>query len=178
MKYLFGIGLMATLALVFVAHSPSASAAVATDGPLTGFIVRVQTDANARLAAFAVSDSGGTVHEFTVNDSTEFGLQEESGDRWVSTFGDSPVESATKLRDHQQRLAPVTVTSANGVALSVVERESGKLETNLGYLFAVFAVTWAAFFAYIFWISRKQRELQRELARVRASIERSSGRSQ
>ena len=178
MKSLLSLGALAAAALVLFAVSPQANAAVATDGPLNGFIVGVQADGNGVLTRFAVSDSGGTVHEFTVDDSTEFGLVDQSGARWVSTFADSPAESVTRLRDHQERLAPVTVTSANGIATSVVERESGKLETNLGYLFAVFAVTWAAFFAYIFWISRKQRELQRELARVKLSIERASGRSQ
>ena len=121
-----------------------------------------------------MSDSGGTPIEFTVEDSTEYGLESQSGDRWVATQADEPVEVVSRLRDHQQRFAAITVTSQNGVALSVVERESGKLETNLSFLFAVFAVTWAGFFAYIFFVSRKQRELQHQVARLRASIKTST----
>jgi CcmD family protein len=169
----------ALLAAFLVATLPFGAPASAQSGGselVSGFVVGVETDGSDRLTRLAVSDSSGSVHEFTVNDSTEFGLENEAGDRWVSTFAASPVESVSRLRDHQQRLATVTVTSADGVASSVVERDSGKLGTNLGYLFAVFAVTWAAFFAYMFWVSRKQRDLQRDLARLRATLERASGR--
>lgn len=171
----------AAVAVLLVASFASIGVASAQDtapSPVDGFIVGVQTNADGQLTRFALSDSSGTVHEFTVNDSTEFGLDNQAGDRWVSTLADSPVEAATRLRDHRERLATVTVSSANGVASSVVERESSDLDTNLGYLFAVFAVTWAAFFAYIFWVSRKQRELQRQLARLRATLERATGRTE
>ena len=36
-------------------------------------------------------------------------------------------------------------------------------EANLPFLFAAFFVTWAAFFGYAFVMSRRQRELQREI---------------
>ena len=36
-------------------------------------------------------------------------------------------------------------------------------EANLPFLFAVYIITWAAFFAYIFYMSRRQRELQNEI---------------
>ena len=38
---------------------------------------------------------------------------------------------------------------------------SEEADPNLGYLFAVYMVTWAAFFGYVFWISRRQRALGR-----------------
>ena len=38
-------------------------------------------------------------------------------------------------------------------------------------LFVVFAITWAGFFAYIFFVSRKQRELQREVVRLRVRLD-------
>ena len=44
-------------------------------------------------------------------------------------------------------------------------------EPNLGFLFGVFMVTWAGFFGYAFMVSRRQRELQREIATLRAVIE-------
>ncbi|MBI4306409.1 MAG: CcmD family protein [Chloroflexi bacterium] len=43
--------------------------------------------------------------------------------------------------------------------------------TNLGYLFAIYAITWAGFFAYIFLISRRQRELEREIKQLRQMLE-------
>ncbi len=36
-------------------------------------------------------------------------------------------------------------------------------DSELPWLFAVFFVTWATFFAYVFIMSRRQREMQREL---------------
>lgn len=135
-----------------------------------GIVIGVQADSDGRLVRFAISDSSGTDIGYTVEDSTEYGLESQAGDRWVSTQAEDPVEVVNRLNDHRQRFAPITVVSQNGVASSVVERESGKLETNLSYLFAVFAVTWAGFFAYIFYISRKQRELQKEVARLQGSI--------
>ena len=131
--------------------------ATAQDGRqiTNGVIVGVAADSEGRLEKFALSDSGGTVTEYTVEGSTEYGLETQSGDRWVATQADEPVEVVRRLRDHQERFAAVTVSSQNGVALSVVERESGNLETNLSFLFAVFAVTWAGFFAYVFFVSHE-----------------------
>ena len=36
-------------------------------------------------------------------------------------------------------------------------------EANLPYLFAVFIITWAAFFGYLFVMSRRQNELRQEI---------------
>ncbi len=44
-------------------------------------------------------------------------------------------------------------------------------EANLPFLFAVYIVTWAAFFAYVFYISRRQRELQNEIRDLRRALE-------
>lgn len=44
-------------------------------------------------------------------------------------------------------------------------------EGNLPYLFAAYAVIWLAFFAYLFAMSRRQRELERELSTLRRALE-------
>lgn len=44
-------------------------------------------------------------------------------------------------------------------------------DPNLGYLFGVYIVTWAGFFGYAFIMSRRQREMQGEIAALRAIIE-------
>ena len=44
-------------------------------------------------------------------------------------------------------------------------------DPNLGYLFGVYIVTWAGFFGYAFMMSRRQREMQREIDDLRAIIE-------
>ena len=44
-------------------------------------------------------------------------------------------------------------------------------EANLPYLFAVYIVTWAAFFGYVFYVSRRQREMQREIDALKYALE-------
>jgi CcmD family protein len=46
-------------------------------------------------------------------------------------------------------------------------------EDYLPFLFAVFAVTWVAFFGYAFFMTRKQADLKREIDILRQSIEES-----
>ena len=43
-------------------------------------------------------------------------------------------------------------------------------ESELPWLFAVFFVTWAAFFVYIFIMSRRQREMQREIDALKRAL--------
>ncbi len=42
---------------------------------------------------------------------------------------------------------------------------------NLPFLFAAFAVTWAIFFAYAFFVSRRRQEMQREIAELHGELE-------
>ncbi len=44
-------------------------------------------------------------------------------------------------------------------------------EGNLPFLFAVYTITWVAFFAYAFYVSRRQRELRREIEELRKALE-------
>ena len=140
------------------------------NGVFSGIIVGVETDDSGNLTRFALSDSTGSVTTFELSADTQFGLENQAGDRWVSSQGEDPSEAARHLRDHRERFAPVTVSSANGIASSVVEREEGKLETNLGYLFAVFGITWVLFFAYVLYMGSKQRILQHEIAKLKDTI--------
>ena len=48
-------------------------------------------------------------------------------------------------------------------------------EDYLPFLFAVFAVTWVAFFVYAFFMTRKQADLKREIDIIRQSIENDDG---
>ncbi len=40
-------------------------------------------------------------------------------------------------------------------------------ESNLGFLFAAFAVVWIVFFAYVFYMGQRQRELRRQIDELR-----------
>ncbi len=137
---------------------------------VSGIVVGVQTDESGNLIQFALSDSSGQVTTFKLSAATKYGLENQAGDRWVSTQGEDASEAARRLRDHRERFAPITVSFENGIASSVVEREEGKLETNLGYLFTVFAITWALFFTYVLYMGRKQRVLQYEIAKLKGII--------
>ena len=44
-------------------------------------------------------------------------------------------------------------------------------EANLPFLFAVYIITWAAFFAYAFYVSRRQREMRREIEALKRALE-------
>ena len=106
----------------------------------------------------------------SVDDSTSFGLENTSGDRWVSEFGADPAEALLRITDQRERFSPVTVTVKDGIATAVVDREQGNLERNLGFLFAIYLVTWAGFFGYIFIVSRKQNDLSREINALKGQV--------
>ncbi len=44
-------------------------------------------------------------------------------------------------------------------------------EANLPFLFAVYIITWAAFFAYAFYESRRRREMQGEIEALKRALE-------
>ena len=137
---------------------------------LNGIVVGVETDSNGQLIRLAVSDSSGQITTLEFSPKTQFGLENQAGDRWISSLAENPSEAARRLNDHRERFAPITVSHTNGIANSIVERQEGKLETNLGYLFAVFATTWIIFFAYVLYMAQKQRVLQYEITRLKNQL--------
>jgi CcmD family protein len=42
---------------------------------------------------------------------------------------------------------------------------------NLPYLFAAFAVVWVVFFIYVFFVSRRQHEMEREIRELKQALE-------
>ena len=42
---------------------------------------------------------------------------------------------------------------------------------NLSYLAAAFAVSWVGFFVYVFFVTLRQREMRREIAQLRHTLE-------
>ena len=59
-----------------------------------------------------------------------------------------------------------------GVALAAGSSQSDSdPDSNLRFLFGVYTVTWLAFFAYAFYMSRRQRELRRELDEIQRALE-------
>lgn len=62
--------------------------------------------------------------------------------------------------------SPQMVTQAASPA-----QEGSGPEANLPFLFAVYIITWAAFFAYVFYVSRRQRELRNEIQDLKRALE-------
>lgn len=59
-----------------------------------------------------------------------------------------------------------------GVALAAGSSQSGSAsDSNLRFLFGVYTVSWLAFFAYVFYMARRQQELRREIRDLRRAVE-------
>ena len=54
-------------------------------------------------------------------------------------------------------------------------QEGSDPEANLPFLFGVYTVTWLAFFAYVFYIMRRQHDLRREIRDLRRTLEERKG---
>ncbi len=76
-------------------------------------------------------------------------------------------------------LAPDAHASADSAGPSVSETQVHAQQTdadrrdpesNLPYLFAVFIVTWGVLFGFVFFMSRRQRGLQREVEALKAML--------
>ena len=55
--------------------------------------------------------------------------------------------------------------------MPVILLQAATPSSNLPFLFAAFAVSWVVFFAYAFFVSRRQQELQREIRELRQAVE-------
>ena len=42
---------------------------------------------------------------------------------------------------------------------------------NLPYLFAAYSVTWVVFFIYVFFVSRRQREMEKQIEELKRAVE-------
>ena len=75
------------------------------------------------------------------------------------------------------RLAVVGAVILSALAVSTVANAASpgqvraEPEANLPFLFAVYIVTWAAFFAYVFYVSRRQREMQSEIEALKHALD-------
>ena len=64
-----------------------------------------------------------------------------------------------------------SVPAAAEVPESPQQGEDGSSGSELPWLFAVFIITWAVFFAYVFVMSRRQREMQQEIDTLRRTVQ-------
>ena len=64
-----------------------------------------------------------------------------------------------------------TPAVATVVSAASPSQMSSEPEANLPFLFAVYIITWAAFFAYVFYVSRRQREMQSEIEALKRALD-------
>ena len=83
----------------------------------------------------------------------------------VDDTDEEPTETfSVRLSDAQDGI--IRAGGESGT-VTIVDADPGP---NLGYLFAVYMVTWAAFFVYVFMMSRRQRAMRDEIEALRATI--------
>ena len=68
-------------------------------------------------------------------------------------------------------IALVIWSMLSGVGAASPAQQNGNPEANLPFLFAVFIITWAAFFVYVFYVSRRQREMQGEIEALKRALD-------
>ncbi len=77
------------------------------------------------------------------------------------------------------RLSAVAVAVALWIMLTGADFAAGQSQADsrlydaspLPYLLGVYTVTWVAFFAYAFYMTRRQRELRRQIEEIRWTLE-------
>lgn len=127
-----------------------------------GFITNIVTNEE-NTTIISVTESNGKTSNLKINPETSIGIESVAGDRWVSIFSEKPQESITKLKDQQNRLIILTVVHDGESILSISNADKRDLELNLQYLFIVFIIAWLVFFAYIFYLSRRQNAINRDI---------------
>ena len=143
LKYVFSI-----LLFIFVSQ-PTLVLADDHEDLISGVINAISIDDNGNVEGILLMMNNGDFMNIDIksgDNSTEFGLENIAGDRWVGNQNDNGKEVASKLKDHQKRFAPITVLHEKGVAKEIVDMEKRNVSSNLNFLFACFAVAWIAFF--------------------------------
>ena len=68
-------------------------------------------------------------------------------------------------------LVPASATAQDQYAVgSAITSQGSDPEANLPFLYAVYTVTWVAFFVYVFYLSQKQRDMRREVEDLRRAL--------
>ena len=155
LKYVFSI-----LLFIFVSQ-PTLVLADDHEDLISGVINAISIDDNGNVEGILLMMNDGDFVNIDIksgDNSTEFGLENIAGDRWVGNQNDNGKEVASKLKDHQKRFAPLTVLHEEGAAKEITDMENRNVKTNLSFLFACFAVAWVAFFAYVLIINGRLRK--------------------
>ena len=144
-------------------------------------------------ATLTVSQGSVADHDVSVEYTTIDGSAVSPGD-YTSASGVATIPAGSTSTsillliiddDEQEDVETLTVRLANPVGGTI--REDGESGTvtivdadpgaNLGYLFAVYTVTWGAFFVYVFLTSRRHRAMRQEIEALRSTLAGSESRA-
>ena len=91
--------------------------------------------------------------------------------RFIKRLSDSRL-SRSAIAASLAALGAVALSAlAPAAALAQAGEPSRAPEANLPFLFAVYIITWAAFFGYAFYVSRRQREMQGEIEALKRALQ-------
>ncbi|KAA1294351.1 MAG: hypothetical protein EGP06_03955 [SAR202 cluster bacterium] len=110
----------------------------------------------------SVIDNFGNRFNLNIVNSTEIGLETQSGERWVGNIKEDPNYVLELLNEAQHSLEPVTLTHNGADIITLVSYESSNIKNNLGYLAASFIFLSILFFGYIFIINNKLQILSKK----------------
>ena len=74
--------------------------------------------------------------------------------------------------------AAIPALAQQDISAQANTQESSDAEANLPYLFAVYAITWVIFFAYLYYLSQRQRNLRREVEELRQILAEREGQTE
>lgn len=64
-------------------------------------------------------------------------------------------------------VALASVGGPSEAAAEIAAQQNTNTETNLDFLFAIYIISWAGFFIYVYIVSRRQRTMEREIVDLR-----------
>ena len=104
------------LTITFISYLIMEESISADEGKniFSGVIIKIINNTEEELESFEIVDNKGNKIEIKVSSEeiiTEYGLENITGERWISNQKESPRQASNVLKDHQQRFMPVTVTT-------------------------------------------------------------------
>ena len=131
------------------------------DEIINGFISTIDTTNENTI--LSITDNNGVKYDIIITSDTVLGLDNAVGERWIETFGNDINESINRLNNQQNMLSPITIVHHSKYAHSITTKNSENPNTNLNYLFIVFALAWLSFFGYIIYLSRRLSNIKEEI---------------
>ena len=96
---------------------------------VNGFIQNIEL--NNEIIDIHVIDNFGNLFKLAINESTEIGIETQSGERWVGDIRENSDYVVKLLEESQHSLEPITLTHNGTNISSLVSYESSNIKNNL-----------------------------------------------